>query len=216
MTSIKKCLVVNCKNLALKSFDFCFVHRKLNLKSKVIHENELCAICLENDPDKSNFYPLSCLHKFHLTCLEQMVDIKCPLCRKEAINLPKSTKKIIAQNRVKRNEEIYNEEKKEIISQYISQEPPIQIQIVYAAEMLMQQGVPADYLPETVDITIQDRNSPRPSFASIYINAVATRLQEILSLDDADDENGSESGDENINEIIDSIMPSIIENIFLR
>ena len=66
-------------------------NKKLELSNKCISQNNYCTICLESlSITNSNFFTLSCKHKFHLNCMMHFMiksKPKCPLCRIE-IELP--------------------------------------------------------------------------------------------------------------------------------
>ena len=44
-----------------------------------------CSICLENMTDKQSV-KLSCNHVFHLDCIQNIINNRCPLCRTKIIS----------------------------------------------------------------------------------------------------------------------------------
>jgi hypothetical protein len=79
---------------------FCVDHVPWTPKevSTITHEqiDIECRICQEKDSKK--MHKLTCGHEFHVECLKQMFNTKCPLCRAPMINLTPSISSAIDKN----------------------------------------------------------------------------------------------------------------------
>lgn len=51
----------------------------------LVHSQEKCAICLEENLNMTNKTTLQCQHEFHKTCINQYYGTSCPICKKEFI-----------------------------------------------------------------------------------------------------------------------------------
>jgi len=81
---------------------------------------KICPICFEHNGIQ---LILSCNHCIHLGCAEGLVNFLCPYCRSEITNWPAYLKKIIKNNKEKRDKELQEELEREnqqyIDSQYV-------------------------------------------------------------------------------------------------
>jgi hypothetical protein len=177
--------------------------------------NSVCAICLEEGEtaESGKLYPLSCSHRFHVNCLSGMTKAECPMCRKPAINLPKSVKGKIDENERKYKQETNEQEEREfremIESEAMSYQAvrlPPQIEIILAMKYIVELGIPVSMIP--IDTILElDPQSPLPDPGSIFQNTVKLLIEVIqkrtLSTTEEDDpvENDEDElvldGDEN-------------------
>lgn len=59
-----------------------FASIKGNLNNTGFDLNKTCSICLEEMLDM--YITLDCLHRFHMKCIKQLANTKCPLCNKNS------------------------------------------------------------------------------------------------------------------------------------
>lgn len=153
-----------------------------------------CPICLESS---MNMFTLSCGHRMHTSCLENLVKLECPMCRKEPTNLDDELKEKILKNVEDRKEELDQQDRQEILDQLEQAEVhiPIVIEIDAARRFLQDQGVPSELFPE-VDLENSDTEVPR---GYVFQQIVAECLHliqcmtEELELNPAEEEVGSDS-----------------------
>lgn len=160
-----------CFRPKLENSEFCQVHTKVEL-------NDPCPICLEKD---GNMYPLSCLHRIHLECMEGFTKLQCPICRAKLLNIPDELRKKIEKNGEVYKEEVCEEERRELLEYLerensITQRLPPNVELLLALKYVAELGVPVCLIPSDVTIEI-DVDSPLPEPGSIFQNAVKKILE---------------------------------------
>lgn len=146
-------------------------------------EDEKCPICLESTED---LFELSCHHKIHLECLNNVPGSTCVICRQEMENLPSEILEKVRSNEKEYKNELEEEDRLlaersslqlgNLFSVYIR--PPPNIEIRYALLYLKSHGVPLRYIPSSIKIHCP-RNHPNPPPGVFFSTLVGHTLQKM-------------------------------------
>jgi hypothetical protein len=148
--------------------------------------NEECPICLEKDT--VGMYPMSCHHQIHYECAKGLTSLVCPLCRANIINFPTSLKQMIIENGRKYQDEVVEEERRQIVEHISSQLP--QMEIPYAIRVLLMDGYPVEALPRNIRAAYHtpDVFVPRGVTYSAFISSVFALAHQLSEIPDDDDD----------------------------
>lgn len=195
-----KCFRKIPRHLASERVVLCEYHT-VALKEKSQNTfNDTCPICQENDEslkpgtivseehgDKEvKWYPLPCMHRAHIHCMEGMNKLECPMCRSKIINLPDSVKLKIEENAKKLAAENLEEQlraDREFMENLALEHhirPPPQMELFMALRYLFELGICPSLIPGGLTLEI-DPESPLPPAGFIFQNAVANIIEHIQS-----------------------------------
>lgn len=137
-----------CRRMPGKNSDVCSCHKSSRKIISVFQDK--CPVCLDDDGD---FFKLSCSHTIHLVCSEGLVEAKCPICREKILNFPEKLNEKISENAEKYKQEIITEETEalQFRENNLRQSGP-QVEFISAIRDLIAQGVPHQYIPQSIDI----------------------------------------------------------------
>lgn len=182
--------------------------------------NKKCPICLEKSGD---FFTLSCLHKIHLECCNNLINLKCPLCQEIVKNYPEDIQKNIEKNIISYRKELEEEDREyaartysDSYSQIINNIITPQMEIAAAVEYLRDNEIPLICIPEKIEITFY-QNQPVPEKGVIFRTIIDTILGYILDhISDYEDDEGFLEEEENPFLFEDLILESRGLNIKIR
>lgn len=165
--------------------------------------NDVCPICLEEETPEMKLHSFSCSHKAHLSCLDGMTKMECPICRAEINNLPAKIINKIRENGEKYEEEIERENEQAFLEMMreegalASSRLPPQMELVLALKYVFQLGIPIYFIPMETILEL-DPSSPLPAPGSIFQNAVkhilesiSQRVNSVVEEDDYDETESS-------------------------
>lgn len=170
----------------------------------IISYNKKCPICLEKCGE---FFFLPCNHKLHLECCIKLTSLDCPLCRTIMSNLPDDLKTIIEDNIQKYKDETNEMERVELSNRYINAirgfltfQPTPQMEAIAALDYLRENGIPLQFLPPIIEITLFN-NYMIGTFFNCIINMVISMINETISDNESDDEDEDYVWEEDEDEI---------------
>lgn len=194
-----------CKNRPANGLNCCWSHRdqeeNISRERDVTSFNTTCPICLD---DTGSMIILSCLHRFHEKCCENLTDLNCQLCQQHVINYPPNLKKLIEKNSAARASELVEEDRQNLLQQQetlfsrmaIYMQPPPNIEIMSALQYLRERGVPLKYIPQNVRISVQ-RGQPR-ILPGVLFTAIVGQVMERVQKDLGNGELYDDSEDEDV------------------
>lgn len=188
---------------------------------------DICHICQE-DQTVPELFVLTCGHKFHLECLKHMINDVCPLCRTTASNLPPSVRAMIAEKKVNYNQEQFEDLFIQEMIEHVMSRPPIELEILMAAEYILSKGIPSFFFPTDIFIEVQKtiQNMYNGFVRDMFVNNVIKNISylcfdyivddsnpwEFVSVVDkilAESSEEEEYDQEHIDDVYDRILSSI-------
>jgi len=198
-----------CSRPAEPDSSFCKIHA------------EVCPICLEVKKEK--LFLLSCLHKFHPTCLKGMIKLECPMCRQVPINVSDDIKLSIAGNGAKYKIEKEEDERRDLLADVYHEwaeqtsETPAYAEVMCAFKYLQQIGIPSRLIPNDVAVNIPIRSTPPGQVFELVVKQIIDYIQKELDRPDPVDSSSLSGKDDDTTDEDDpfeeSNEPPIIRSV---
>ena len=222
MNTSKKCegktkLGNCCKKNCSEGSSYCELHKNQspstdnNMTTPVPYYNEECPICFSST---GQMHLTPCMHQIHIDCAKGMNNLECPLCMTPVSNYPRNVTEQIKSNGVgyqnKLDREDFenfiahqNEADREVPTIHIS--PPLRIEIMSAIHFLKENGIPTEYIPTSVEISIFQDNLTFPQGTLFYaivghsIEKVSKDMEDLFDVSYSEDSEDSEADDDEEN-----------------
>lgn len=115
-------------------------------------DEETCCICLDFINEYTCNQHLKCKHKFHVKCISNISEMKCPLCRNDiSKSLTKRQRKIIQLTQEKFKKERYEEIEDEVMSEQVYRTRRLLI-LLYFLTIIIQNPMSTNECILTFDI----------------------------------------------------------------
>jgi len=184
MNTSKKCegktkLGNCCKKNCSEGSNYCELHKNQssldsNATTSASYYNEECPICFSST---GQMHLTPCMHQIHIDCAKGMNNLECPLCMAPVNNYPRNIAEQIKSNGTEYQNKLDREDFENFITQQneadrevptIHVSPPIRIEIMSAIHFLKENGIPVEYIPTSVEISIFQDNPTFPQGTLFY------------------------------------------------
>lgn len=218
MNTSKKCegktkLGNCCKKKCLEGSNYCELHKNQSSSSgdnsttaSTSYYNEECPICFSST---GQMHLTPCMHQIHIDCAKGMNNLECPLCMTPVSNYPRDVAEQIKSNGVGYQNKLDREDFENFIAHQneadreaptIHVSPPLRIEIMSAIHFLLENGIPIEYIPTSVEISIFQDNPTFPQGTLFYaivghsIEKVTKDMEDLF--DSGHDESESEDDED--------------------
>lgn len=226
MNTVKKCKGKTksgnyCKKKCLEGSDCCEIHKNqsVNTTGKSYNTetgpsyNEDCPICFSS---VGEMHLTPCMHQLHIECAKGMSKVECPLCMAEVSNFPLEVVKQIKSNGEEYQSKLdredfenfvaYQNERENTVST-IHVSPPLRVEIASAMQFLKESGIPLEYIPTSVKLSIIQDNPTIPQgtlFYAIVGHAIEKVAKDIKDFSDSNIGSSSSDDDDEENPFPDN------------
>lgn len=203
-----------CKKKCSEGSNYCELHknqspsRDNDKTTSASYYNEECPICFSST---GQMHLTPCMHQIHADCAKGMTNLECPLCMTLVSNYPLSVAEQIKSNGTEYQNKLdredfenfiahQNEADREVPVVHIS--PPLRVEIMSAIHFLRENGIPTEYIPTSVEISIFRDNPTFPQGTLFYaivghsIEKVSKDMEGLFDPSRSDDSEDEDNSDE--------------------